>query len=92
VLGAVAQFEKELMFERTMAGLVAARADGRVGGRRRKLTPEDVVAARKHMTAGLKAREVAAMFGVSERSLWRNLRGLPSSKWCGPARVARARV
>jgi DNA invertase Pin-like site-specific DNA recombinase len=30
VLGAVAQFEKELMLERTMVGLAAARADGRV--------------------------------------------------------------
>ncbi len=74
MLGAVAQFEKELMLERTMAGLAAARADGRVGGRRRKLTPEDVVAARKHMTTGLKAREVAKMYGLCERSLWRNLR------------------
>ena len=37
--------------------------------------PQDITAARKHMTVGkLKAREVAKMYGVSERSLWRNLR------------------
>jgi DNA invertase Pin-like site-specific DNA recombinase len=75
VLGAVAQFERDLMLERTMAGLNAARAEGRVGGRRRVLKPQDLEAARRHMTEGkLKAREVARMFGVSERSLWRNLR------------------
>jgi DNA invertase Pin-like site-specific DNA recombinase len=75
VMGAVAQFEKELMLERTMAGLRAARVEGRVGGRRRKMKPQDVAQARRHMTEGkLKAREVAKMYGVSERSLWRNLR------------------
>jgi hypothetical protein len=48
---------------------------GRVGGRPRKLTPEDIVAARKHMIDGkLKAKGIAKMYGVSERSLWRNFR------------------
>jgi hypothetical protein len=43
--------------------------------RPRKLTPEDIVAARKHMIDGkLKAKDIAKMYGVSERSLWRNLR------------------
>jgi DNA invertase Pin-like site-specific DNA recombinase len=75
VLASVAQFERRLLIERTTAGLRAARAEGRTGGRRRKMTPKDITTARKHMTVGkLKAREVAAMFGVSERSLWRNLR------------------
>jgi hypothetical protein len=54
--------------------LTAARAEGRTGGRRRKLSPEDITAARKHLTDGkLKARDIAKMYGVSERSLWRNL-------------------
>jgi len=39
------------------------------------MTPQDITAARKHMTQDkLKAREVAKMYGISERSLWRNLR------------------
>jgi hypothetical protein len=60
---------------RTMAGLKVARAEGRTGGRRRKMTPKDITTVRRHMTEGkLKAREVAKMYGVSERSLWRNLR------------------
>ena len=75
ILGCVAQFERQLLIERTMAGLSAARAEGRTGGRRRKMTPQDITIARKHMADGkLKAREVAKMYGVSERSLWRNLR------------------
>jgi DNA invertase Pin-like site-specific DNA recombinase len=75
ILGSVAQFERQLLIERTTAGLKAARAEGRTGGRRRKMTPKDITTARKHITVGkLKAREVAAMYGVSERSLWRNLR------------------
>jgi DNA invertase Pin-like site-specific DNA recombinase len=75
ILGSVAQFERQLLIERTVAGLTAARAEGRPGGRRRAMTPQDIVAARRHMTEGkLKAREVAKMYGVSERSLWRNLR------------------
>ena len=45
------------------------------GGRRRKMTPQDITTARKHMAEGkLKAREVAKMYGLSERSLWRSLR------------------
>jgi len=58
-----------------MAGLNAARAHGRSCGRRRKMGPQDIVTARKHMAEGkLKAREVAKMYGISGRSLWRNLR------------------
>lgn len=75
MLGAVAQFEKELMLERTMSGLRAAKAEGRIGGRQRKLKPQDLEQVRRHMSEGkLKAREVAKMYGISERSLWCNLR------------------
>jgi DNA invertase Pin-like site-specific DNA recombinase len=75
VLASVAQFERQLMIERTMAGLAAARAEGRTGGNRRRMTPQQIETARRHMTEGkLRAHEVAKMYGVSERSLWRNLR------------------
>lgn len=75
ILGSVAQFERALLIERTMAGLAAARAEGRTGGNRRRMSPQQIEAARKHMAeGGLKAHQVAKMYGVSERSLWRNLR------------------
>jgi len=47
ILGSIAQFERNLMLERTRAGLAAARAKGRVGGRRRKMLPADVTRARQ---------------------------------------------
>src|SRR5262245_62887995 len=52
ILGSVAQFERQLLIERTMAGLKAARAEGRTGGHCRKMTPQDIVTARKHMIQG----------------------------------------
>src|SRR5215218_7752303 len=39
MVGAFAEFEREMIRERTRAGLVQARAEGRIGGRRPKLTP-----------------------------------------------------
>jgi DNA invertase Pin-like site-specific DNA recombinase len=73
------------VIERTMAGLKAARAEGRTVGNRRRMTPQQIETARKRMTEGLKAREVAAMYGVSKRSLWRNLR------WAAEIEEVRAR-
>jgi DNA invertase Pin-like site-specific DNA recombinase len=74
ILASVAQFERQLLIERTHAGLVAARADRRTGGRRRTMSIKDLGAARRHLDEGLKAHQVAAMYQVSERTLWRNLR------------------
>ncbi|MGH8430109.1 MAG: hypothetical protein ACREUF_06870, partial [Solimonas sp.] len=57
------------------AGLAVARAEGKVSGRKRSMTPEQIESVRKRMAAGeLKAREAAKLHGITERSLWRNLR------------------
>lgn len=42
MFGALAEFERNLIRERTQAGLQAARARGRQGGRRQKLTPQEI--------------------------------------------------
>ena len=42
IFSALAEFERSLIRERTLAGLAAARAAGRTGGRPRKLTEEDI--------------------------------------------------
>jgi DNA invertase Pin-like site-specific DNA recombinase len=47
ILAAVAEFERDLIVERTRDGLAAARARGRVGGRKRKLTAAQVAHARQ---------------------------------------------
>jgi len=38
------------------------------------MSPQDIAAARKHMASGLRAHQVAKMYGITERSLWRTLR------------------
>jgi DNA invertase Pin-like site-specific DNA recombinase len=74
VLSAVAQFERDLMLERTRAGLAAARARGRVGGRPPKMDLQKIARARELIEAGeLSADEVAAMLKISRRTLFRGL-------------------
>jgi DNA invertase Pin-like site-specific DNA recombinase len=75
ILGSIAQFERNLMLERARAGLAAARAKGRVGGRRRKMGPVEVTKARQMLSKGeLNADDVASMLRVSRRTLFRELR------------------
>jgi DNA invertase Pin-like site-specific DNA recombinase len=74
VLGAVAQFERDLILERTRAGLAAARARGRSGGRPPKMSLAKIARARHLMAAGeLNADEVAGTLKVSRRTLFRAL-------------------
>jgi DNA invertase Pin-like site-specific DNA recombinase len=72
VMASLAEMERELIQERTRAGLAAAKARGRNGGRPRKLTTEQVKHARR-LLADLPVAEVAAMFGVERSTLWRAL-------------------
>ncbi len=75
IFGALAEFERELIRERTHAGLAAARARGRKGGRPRKLAPRQVATARTLLGDGKHSvTEVAAMLGVSRNTLYRALR------------------
>lgn len=74
VIGAMAEFERNLIRERTQAGLVAARARGRVGGRRRKLDEQQ----KKEIKALLRdpsisVTEIAQRYGVSRTTIYRNV-------------------
>ncbi len=74
MLGAIAEFERELIRERTTAGLAEARRRGRVGGRPKLMKPKDVAAARTLLADGsLTSKEVAARFSVSKATLYRHL-------------------
>jgi hypothetical protein len=73
VFASLAEFERNLIRERTMAGLRAARSRGRNGGRPRKLRTKDIQAIKALMTAGeLPVQDIADRFGVSRSTLYRN--------------------
>ena len=71
VMASLAQMERELIVERTRAGLDAARCAGRVGGRKRRMTDSKVQAARKLLVTGTPPHEVAHSIGVSVPTLYR---------------------
>jgi DNA invertase Pin-like site-specific DNA recombinase len=75
IFGALAEFERELIRERTMAGLVAARARGRVGGRKRTVMPEMEDRAIALLKQGKTPAEVAAEIGVSPSLIYTRARG-----------------
>ena len=75
MLGAIAEFERALIRERTTAGLAEARRKGKTGGRPKRLTEKDVTAAKALLADGsLTSKEVAARFGVSKATLYRHVR------------------
>lgn len=70
MIGAIAQFERRLISERTKAGLKAARARGRKGGRKAKLTNSDIKKAQAMLLdKSVTKTEVAEHFGVSRPTL-----------------------
>ena len=73
VMAALAQMERELVHERTMAGLAAARARGRNGGRKPVMDDSKLDAARKLLSAGTSPTEVAKTLSVSRATLYRHL-------------------
>ncbi|KGJ21149.1 recombinase family protein [Paracoccus sanguinis] len=80
IFGALGQFERDLIRERTNAGLTAAAARGRKGGRPMAATPERVARARQLIATGLTVREAAARVKVGKSALYAALRnGEPKS-------------
>jgi DNA invertase Pin-like site-specific DNA recombinase len=80
ILGAIAEFEHALMAERTRDGLAAARARGRTGGQRPKLSPRQARIAQDMYDQtgpdGKRAHtvsEIASEFGVSRPTIYRHL-------------------
>ena len=76
LLGAIAEMERDLIRERTNAGLAAARARGRKGGRKAILTAKKLAAARALLQdRNRSVGEVAQQLGVGRTTLYRALGG-----------------
>ena len=72
VFAALAEFERNLIRERTVAGLTAARARGRTGGRPPKLTPKEIKTIRALLkSAEIPVVEIAARFHIARSTLYR---------------------
>ena len=71
VMASLAQMERELIIERTRAGIEAARKQGRVGGRKRKMTDSKLVSAKQLLSSGIDHKEVAKNLGISLPTLYR---------------------
>lgn len=74
IFGALGQFERDLIRERTRAGLSAAAARGRKGGRKVVVTPDKLVKAREYLASGLNVRETAARLKVGKSTLYEALK------------------
>ncbi|EPY6967079.1 recombinase family protein [Klebsiella pneumoniae] len=73
VMSALAEMERELIVERTRAGLAAAREQGRVGGRRRIMTEEVVERCRRMLENGATRQQVADVIGVDVKTIYKYL-------------------
>lgn len=74
LFGALGQFERDLIRERTRAGLAAAAARGRQGGRRPVVTPDKLKRAKALIAKGLTVREAAARLKIGKTALYEALR------------------
>jgi DNA invertase Pin-like site-specific DNA recombinase len=75
IFGALAQFERDIIRERVRAGLSSARARGRLGGRPKSLTEQQIQVARTLVNSGQhKFTDIANQIGVSRTTLYRALK------------------
>jgi DNA invertase Pin-like site-specific DNA recombinase len=80
LFGALAQFERDLIRERTLAGLKAAETRGRKGGRKPAVTPDKLARAKALVASGLTVREAAARLKVGKSTLYNALGGIGAAQ------------
>jgi putative DNA-invertase from lambdoid prophage Rac len=71
VIAAVAEFERDLLVERTQAGLSRAKAQGKKLGRPSSLTPEQQAMVRRRRAEGASLGDLAKQFAVSRSAIQR---------------------
>src|SRR3954454_13795192 len=77
IFGALGQFERDLIQERTRAGLAAATVRGRKSGRKPVITGDKLKRARGMVGTGLTVREIATRLKVGKTALYEALRAEP---------------
>jgi DNA invertase Pin-like site-specific DNA recombinase len=86
IFGALAQFERSIIRERTNAGLAASLARGRKGGRKQRVTSDDIGAAIALLgDPKISVRKAAKRLGISVSTLYRHAPGLRSRAGGGPS-------
>lgn len=73
IMGGIAEFERGLIHARCEEGIERARAKGTKFGRKRSLTPEQITMAAARYAKGETQAQLAAVYGVSEATMWRAL-------------------
>lgn len=81
VIAAVAEFERDLLVERTQAGLARAKSEGKTLGRPPKLNDSQAEVVRQHLTDGKSVASLAKKFGTSRQTVMR-IRDMPSIPAC----------
>ncbi|MFP1740059.1 recombinase family protein [Lonsdalea quercina] len=71
VMSALAEMERELIVERTLAGMAAARAQGRVGGRPRVLSLTDREMIGRLLANGYNREQISLTYGIGRSTLYR---------------------
>ena len=78
IFGALAEFERDIIKERTNAGLEAARTRGKLGGRPKALSQEKIKLARRlYADTSTSVREICKMLGISRHTLQRYVKREP---------------
>jgi DNA invertase Pin-like site-specific DNA recombinase len=73
LVASFAEFEREIMRARTIDGLAAARARGRLGGRKPVMSPTKIDMAKKLYSEGKYVKDIAEILGVSRPTIYRAL-------------------
>ncbi len=80
LFSAMAEFERDLIAQRTREGLAAARARGRKGGRPRKKAKDVETALKLYRSREYSIKEISGMTGISSATLYRYLKESPDPK------------
>lgn len=74
IFGAMAEMEREVINERVISGVAAAKARGREGGRKKAHTPQQIQGMMEMLASGKTKVEVCEMFDVARATLYRYIK------------------